>query len=55
MRYILYVARWAALAIPGAVLMDIVLGWNFNVYVSMVGTQALLGSVVYHLDKRIFR
>ena len=55
MRYLLYIVRWAAFAVPGALLMDIVLGWKFNVYVSMISTQALLGSVVYHLDKRIFR
>ena len=54
LKYLLYIARWAAFAVPGAVLMDLVLEMGYNVYVSMIATQALLGAFVYHIDKRIF-
>ena len=55
-KYTLYVLRWTVLAIPGALffnkvreLLDI-----DNVYVAMVISQAMMGAMVYFLDRLIF-
>jgi hypothetical protein len=55
-KYLLYVLRWTVLAIPGALffnqvrqILDIQ-----SVYVAMVISQALMGAMVYFVDKWIF-
>lgn len=56
MKYLLYVLRWTVLAIPGALffnqvrqILDIQ-----NVYVAMIISQALMGAMVYFVDRAIF-
>lgn len=55
-KYLLYVLRWTVLAIPGALffnqvreILDIQ-----NVYVAMIISQALMGAIVYFVDRAIF-
>jgi hypothetical protein len=55
-KYLLYVLRWTVLAIPGALffnqvrqILDIQ-----NVYVAMVISQAMMGAMVYFVDRAIF-
>jgi hypothetical protein len=55
-KYLLYVLRWVVLAIPGAMFFNKVreiLNVE-NVYVAMVISQALMGAMVYFLDRLIF-
>lgn len=55
-KYILYVLRWTVLAIPGALFFNKVrefLGIE-NVYLAMIISQALMGAMVYFVDRLIF-
>lgn len=55
-KYFLYVLRWTVLAIPGALFFNKVrelLDIN-NVYIAMVISQAMMGAMVYFLDRLIF-
>jgi hypothetical protein len=55
-KYLLYVLRWVILAVPGALFFDNVrriLGIE-NVYAAMVISQAMLGAMVFFLDRVIF-
>lgn len=55
-KYLLYVLRWAVLAIPGALFFNKVrqlLGIE-NVYVAMIISQAAMGAMVYFVDRLIF-
>ncbi len=55
-KYIIYILRWIVLAIPGALFFNKVkeiLGIE-NVYLAMVISQAVMGAMVYFLDKLIF-
>jgi len=55
-KYLLYVLRWIVLAVPGALFFNKakeILGIE-NVYVVMVISQAVMGAMVYFLDKLIF-
>jgi hypothetical protein len=55
-KYVLYILRWVVLAIPGALFFNKVrelLGVD-NVYVAMVISQAIMGAMVYFLDRLIF-
>jgi hypothetical protein len=55
-KYLLYVLRWVVLAIPGALFFNKakeLLGIE-NVYLVMVISQAVMGAMVYFLDKLIF-
>lgn len=54
-KYLLYVLRWMIFAIPGALLMDLTLKLGLGLYLTMILTQGVLGSIIYHIDKRIFR
>jgi len=51
--YFLYVLRWIAAAVPGALLLDLVISFGINVYISMISTQAVLGVIVFWVDKYI--
>jgi hypothetical protein len=53
--HILYVLRWAALAIPGAWLLQQARKRIRNYYVAMMLSQAALGWVVYYLDRWILQ
>ncbi len=55
-KYLLYVLRWVVLAIPGAMFFNKVreLLNVEDVYVAMVISQALMGAMVYFLDRLIF-
>ena len=55
-KYFLYVLRWIALAIPGALFFNQVKEiFNIqNVYLAMLISQAMLGAMVYFLDRLIF-
>ena len=55
-KYFLYVLRWIALAIPGALFFNQVKEiFNIqNVYLAMLISQAILGAMVYFLDRLIF-
>ena len=55
-KYLLYVLRWTVLAIPGALFFNKVrelLGIE-NVYVAMIISQAVMGAMVYFVDRLIF-
>lgn len=55
-KYLLYVLRWVVLAVPGALFFNKVreyLGIE-NVYVVMVISQAVMGAMVYFIDRLIF-
>ena len=55
-KYFLYVGRWVVLAIPGALFFNKareILGIE-NVYAVMVISQAVMGAMVYFLDRLIF-
>jgi len=55
-KYLLYVLRWVILAVPGALFFTNVrkiLGIE-NVYAAMVISQAMMGAMVYFLDRLIF-
>jgi len=55
-KYILYVLRWTVLAIPGALFFNKVrelLGIE-SVYLAMIISQALMGAMVYFVDRLIF-
>jgi len=56
-RYLLYITRWAVLAIPGALFFNwfIDITQIQNVYIAMLISQAFLGCIVYFIDKYIFR
>ncbi len=56
LKYLLYVMRWVVLAIPGALFFNRVkqvLGIE-NAYVAMMISQALMGAMVYFVDRLIF-
>jgi hypothetical protein len=55
-KYFLYVLRWIVLAVPGALFFNKVreLFGIENVYLAMVISQALMGGMVYFLDRLIF-
>jgi hypothetical protein len=55
-KYLLYVLRWTVLAIPGALFFNKVrqIFGIEDVYVAMVVSQAMMGAMVYFLDKLIF-
>lgn len=55
MRYCIYILRWIALAIPGAYFLTLVQGYIQATYPAMMISQAILGAVVYHVDKLIFK
>lgn len=55
-KYLLYVLRWVVLAVPGALFFNKVrefLGIE-NVYTAMVISQAVMGAMVFFLDRLIF-
>lgn len=55
-KYLLYVLRWVILAVPGALFFDNVrklLGIE-NVYAAMVISQAMLGAMIFFVDRVIF-
>ncbi len=55
-KYLLYVLRWVVLAVPGALFFSKakeLLGIE-NVYIVMVISQAVMGAMVYFLDRLIF-
>ncbi len=55
-KYLLYVLRWIVLAIPGALFFNKVreyLGIE-NVYAVMLISQAVMGAMVYFVDRLIF-
>jgi hypothetical protein len=55
-KYLLYVLRWVVLAVPGALFFNKareILGIE-NVYAVMVISQAVMGAMVYFLDRLIF-
>jgi len=53
-RYLLYVARWGVLALPGATFLVWVSKYITNTYLAMVVSQIALGAIVYFVDKKIF-
>lgn len=58
-QYVLYILRWALLAYPGAILVELLnKKWPWlnrkSFKTKMVITQALLGAVVYWIDLAIF-
>jgi len=55
-RHFLYVLRWAVLAVPGAMLLDMTLKRfpKGNIYLIMVLTQVLLGALIFFIDSLIF-
>ena len=55
-KYILYILRWTVLAIPGALFFNKVkeIFGIENVYLAMIISQAMMGAMVYFLDKLIF-
>lgn len=55
-KYLLYVLRWIVLAIPGALFFNQVkeIFSIQNVYLAMLVSQAILGAMVYFLDRLIF-
>ena len=55
-KYLLYVLRWVVLAVPGALFFNQVraLMGIENVYLVMIISQAVMGAMVYFLDKLIF-
>ena len=55
-KYLLYILRWIVLAVPGALFFNKVrqvFGIE-DVYVAMVVSQAVMGAMVYFVDKLIF-
>ncbi len=50
----LYILRWIALAIPGAMFLLQVQKRIKNTYWAMIVSQGILGAMVYFLDKVIF-
>jgi len=55
-KYILYILRWTVLAIPGALFFNKVkeIFGIENVYLAMIISQAVMGAMVYFVDKLIF-
>lgn len=55
-KYLLYVLRWVVLAVPGALFFNKVREFFGieNVYAAMLISQAVMGAMVYFLDKLIF-
>jgi hypothetical protein len=55
-KYLLYILRWVVLAVPGALFFNKVrqLFGIESVYVAMVVSQAVMGAMVYFVDKLIF-
>ena len=55
-KYVLYVLRWTILAVPGALFFNQVreITGIQNVYAAMVISQALMGGMVYFIDRLIF-
>jgi hypothetical protein len=55
-KYLLYVLRWTVLAVPGALFFNKVreLFGIEDVYVAMVVSQAVMGAMVYFVDRLIF-
>jgi hypothetical protein len=55
-KYILYILRWTVLAIPGALFFNKVkeIFGVENVYLAMIISQAMMGAMVYFVDKLIF-
>ena len=55
-KYLLYILRWIVLAVPGELFFTKakeLLGLD-NVYVVMIISQAVMGAMVYFLDRLIF-
>ncbi|HEY3276576.1 MAG TPA: hypothetical protein VGJ94_08140 [Syntrophorhabdaceae bacterium] len=55
-KYLLYVLRWTVLAVPGALFFNKVreIFGIEDVYLAMVVSQALMGAMVYFIDRLIF-
>ncbi len=55
-KYILYILRWTVLAIPGALFFNKVkeIFGIENVYLAMIISQAMMGAMVYFVDRLIF-
>lgn len=56
LKYLLYVLRWVVLAIPGALFFNKVkqiFGID-DVYLAMMVSQAMMGAMVYFIDRLIF-
>jgi hypothetical protein len=55
-KYLLYVLRWTVLAVPGALFFNKVreIFSIEDVYVAMVVSQAIMGAMVYFVDRLIF-
>ena len=55
-KYVLYVLRWTVLAIPGALFFNKVreIFGIENVYLAMIVSQAMMGAMVYFVDRLIF-
>ncbi len=54
LKHNLYILRWIVLAIPGAWVLIQTKKFIKNTYLAMVISQALLGAVVFFVDKFIF-
>ena len=54
-RYLLYVARWGILAIPGAAFLIWVSKYITNTYLAMLASQIALGAIIFFVDRLIFR
>jgi hypothetical protein len=55
-KYLLYVLRWVVLAIPGALFFNRVkqIFGIEDVYLAMMISQAMMGAMVYFIDRLIF-
>jgi hypothetical protein len=55
-KYLLYVLRWTVLAVPGALFFNKVrqIFGIEDVYLAMVVSQAMMGAMVYFVDRLIF-
>lgn len=55
-KYVLYILRWTVLAIPGALFFNKVkeIFGIENVYLAMIISQAMMGAMVYFVDRLIF-
>jgi hypothetical protein len=56
LKYLLYILRWVVLAIPGALFFNKVkqIFGIEDVYVAMMMSQAMMGAMVYFIDRLIF-
>jgi len=56
LKYLLYVLRWVVLAVPGALFFNKVkqIFGIEDVYLAMIISQAVMGAMVYFVDRLIF-